>query len=436
MSAPLRTLLDAARAADIAIHSLEVSVDQHPLVSCGVSPFGPDVAHRMYSVSKSITGLAVLLLAEEGRLSLDDPIATHFPELQPVHPWVAATRIDHMLAMTGPHSRTTYDAEGDGWLESYFRVPPTHRPGTLFTYDTSASYVLSALVERLTGERMLDYLRPRLLDPLGVGDGARFLNGPEGISHGGSGLIAVPTDLLRIAEALNGRGVRQGVRVLSELVVDQLLERCSDPGTQTWGAPLRAGYGRQIWLPGGGAWMMFGLGGQIVYGDPARSLAAVITADTTTLTGGDQRLVDLMLRALSADDLEREVELAAPGPEHDAAHAAGAHGTYPIVTGEDAPDQISVTVDASGGRIGWGDRTLDFSTAHPTVASSPLGDAVVTAGWSSNGTLDVRMSAMGDDIASVRLRLVVTDDGVITLMSQGFGPAIDLSWTWRGSYRA
>ena len=430
----MRDLVAWADAADIAIHTLEVSVAGRVVARGGVPPFGLQAPHRMYSVSKSLTGLAVILLAEEGRLRLTDGIATHFPEMAPVHPWIEATRIDDILAMTGPHSRTTYDERAGGWLESYFRVPPTHRPGTLFTYDTSGSYVLSALVERVSGMPLLEYLRPRLLDPLGVGSTARFLTGPEGISHGGSGLIMAPGDLLPIAEVLNGGGCRDGERVLSESVVAQLLERLSDPGTQTWGGALRAGYGRQVWLPGGGAWMMFGLGGQIVYGDPERELAAVVTADTTALVGGDQRFAEMLLQALAGEP--DAVPLAPPTPVHDSAHAEQIRSSFALVTGEDAPAEVSVSVDADGGHVRWGSGSgLEFSTSESTVARLPLGDAVVTAGWSSPGALDVRVSAVGDDIASVRLRLVSTPDGVLTVMSQGFGPAIDASWTWRGSYR-
>ena len=430
----LRDLVAWADAADIAIHTIEVSVAGRVIARGGIPPFGLDTPHRMYSVSKSLTGLAILLLAEEGRLRLTDGIAAHFPEMAPVHPWIEATRIDDILAMTGPHSRTTYDEATPGWLESYFRVPPTHRPGTLFTYDTSGSYVLSALVERLSGMPLLEYLRPRLLDPLGIGTTARFLTGPEGISHGGSGLIMAPRDLLPIAEVLNGGGRRNGRHVLSENVVAQLLERRSDPATQTWGGALRAGYARQVWLPGDGTWMMFGLGGQIVYGDPARELAAVVTADTSTLVGGDQRFAEMLLQALATTP--DAVELAPPTPVHDSAHAEEIRSAFALMTGEDAPAEVAVGVDVDGGRVQWGaGPVLEFSTSGSTVARMPLGDAVLTAGWSSRGVLDIRVSAVGNDIASVRLRLVSTQDDVLTVMSQGFGPAIDPSWTWRGSYR-
>ncbi|WP_311244778.1 serine hydrolase domain-containing protein [Microbacterium sp. WCS2018Hpa-23] len=430
MAAQLQQMLDRAHAADLAIHSLAVSVAGEDVVRAGVDPWGHDVPHRMYSVSKSVTAMAILLLAEEGRLGLADPIADHFPEMGPVHPWLAATRIDDMLAMTGPHSRTTYDADGDGWLESYFRVPPTHRPGTLFTYDTSASYVLSALVERLAGMPMLDYLRPRLLDPLGAGHSMTFLTGPEGISHGGSGLIAAPADMLRVAQAVNGE-----VEVLPASVRERLLEHRSSPATQTWGAALRHGYGRQVWLPGEGCWLMFGLGGQLVYGDPSRRIAAVVTADTTTLASGDQRLVDLVVAALGGD-FDGDVLLYPPTPPHDPESARPLRGDCTLVSGEGAPQRITVDADADGGELDVAGSALRFDTARPTVTTLPLGDAVVTAGWSAPGVLDVRVSASADDIASVRLRLVATDDGILTVMSQGFGPGIGPEWTWRGSYLA
>ncbi|QAY59080.1 class C beta-lactamase-related serine hydrolase [Microbacterium protaetiae] len=440
MSGALHDFTAQASAAGISLHSLEVSVEGHTMVRSGVAPFGVEVPHRLYSVSKSFTGLAILLLAQEGMLRLTDGIMQYFPEMAPVHPWLAQTRIDDMLAMTGPHSRTSYVEGAGDWLASYFRVPPTHRPGTLFTYDTSASYVLAALVERLSGTALLDYLRPRLLDPLGISGGARMLTGPEGIAHGGSGLIAAPAGMLRLAETLNGAGLWRGKRILPAAVVDRLREPRSDPGLQTWGAPFRAGYGRQLWLPGGDSWMMFGLGGQVVYGDPARALAAVVTADTTPLASGDQRLVELLLRALSVDEFGAQphaaLTLQPVTPAHRVSHARTLAGRYAAVTGERAPATLELAVDAAGGSVRTATYTLPFSISAPTITTLSLGAAVVTAGWSSPGVLDVQVSALGDDIASVRLRLVATDDEVVTVQSQGFGPAIDASWSWRGSYRA
>lgn len=435
MSSPLRGFVESAHAAGITIHTLEVGVEGHTVARCELAPFGTTIPHRMYSVSKSITALAVLLLVEEDRLRLDAPIVTYFPEMEPTAPWLAATRIDDMLAMTGPHSRTTFDDTGE-WLASYFRHPPTHRPASQFVYDTSASYTLAALVERCGGAPLLEYLRPRVLDPLGIGVDARFLAGPDGFSHGGSGLIAAPHDLVRLAEAINGAGSRRGARVLPERVVRRLLERRSDPGMQGWGAPFRAGYGRHVWLPRAGAWMMFGLGGQIVYGEPARSLVAVVTADATSVTGGDQRLVEMLLSALSHDELDDPGALDTPLGAHDAACARSLAGEFALLSGDRAPDRVALAVDADGGeiRIG-GTAPLRFSTRRPTVTEGALGRGVTAARWSRPGVLELLLSAASDDIASVRMRIVVSDDDIMTVQSHGSGPEIGDAWTWVGSYR-
>lgn len=443
MNAALQRLTDWAAASDVAVHSLEVRVGGHAIASAGIAPFGVDVPHRMYSVSKSLTALAVLLLADDGVIALDDPITTHFPEWPDVHPLLAETTIDHMLAMTGPHSRTTYIEHESHWLDTYFTVPPTHRPGTLFTYDTSASYTLSALVERLTGSSLLHFLRARLA-PLRLFDDARFVTGPEGIGHGGSGLIAAPHDLVVLAELINDRGRVDGAQVIPARIVDQLIEPRSRPGTQTWGAPLRAGYGRQVWLPDERTWMMFGLGGQIVVGIPSRRVAAVLTADATTLTGGDQRLAEALLSALAeiADAPEGVTDahtapLAPPTPAHDAAHARPVRGTFRRTAGEDAPAEIAVDIDERGGALRLENGTeLRFDTSRPCTTTLQAAPAVVTAGWSGQAVCDVRISVVGDDISSRRLRLVVEPDArEITVMSQGFGPAVTPAWTWRGSYR-
>jgi CubicO group peptidase (beta-lactamase class C family) len=118
MSGALRKFVADARATGITIHTLEVSVAGRTVARRALAPFATDIPHRLYSVSKSITALAVLLLVEEERLRLDAPIATYFPDMGPVHPWLAATRIDDMLAMIGPHRRTTFDDAGD-WLRSH-----------------------------------------------------------------------------------------------------------------------------------------------------------------------------------------------------------------------------------------------------------------------------------------------------------------------------
>ncbi|MEU2202524.1 serine hydrolase domain-containing protein [Isoptericola sp. NPDC019482] len=447
----LHPLVERAAALDIALHTVDVRVGDDRPVSATAPTRGHDVPQRMYSVSKTVTGLAVGLLAAEGRLSLDDPVAKHFPDLvdgHPTHPWLEATTLRHMLAMVGPHRSTTYKVREGGWLESYFRVEPTHPPGTLFTYDTSASYTLAALVERTTGGSLAEYLRPRVLDPIGASPGLYFLPGPDGFSHGGSGLICTPDDLARLARLLNDGGVHDGARLLPADYLAAATTPQSHPATQTWGGPFRTAYGYQLWLPPVGGWLMFGLGGQIVYGDPELQVAVVVTADSQAAASGDQKLLDLVLERLvgPARELARSggartpataapADLAWPAPRHDAGHARPMAGSWATCTPEAGPAGLTLAVEGDGGTVassdGW---SIALDTTRPLTTRIGGEPAVVTAGWSSPGTLDVRAGTHGDELATLRLRLALADDGTLAVQSQGFGETLDPRWTFHAAY--
>jgi CubicO group peptidase (beta-lactamase class C family) len=118
--------------------------------------------------------------------------------------------------------------------------------------------VLAALVERIEGMSWERVLRARVFAPLGLGEDMRMITSPEGIAHGGSGMVARPHDLLVIGEMLLGGGERDGVRVLPRNVVDELVRRRADTGMLAWGSANRFGYAAQTWLPPQGGWMMVG----------------------------------------------------------------------------------------------------------------------------------------------------------------------------------
>ncbi|MFD2027859.1 serine hydrolase domain-containing protein [Promicromonospora aerolata] len=450
-------LAQRASALDIALHTVQVSVHGETVTHAVSEPLDLDTPQRMYSVSKTVTGLAIGLLADEGLLSLDDPVTKHFPEMGPVHPWLEATTIRHMLTMRGPHRSTTYKRTAGGWLESYFRVPPTHPPGTVFTYDTSASYTLAALVERLSGASLVDYLRPRLFDPLGISPDLRFLTGPEGIAHGGSGLISTPRDLLRLAHLLLDDGVHDGVRLLPADYLRAATSPQADTALQSSAAALRGGYGYQLWLPRPGWWLMFGLGGQLVYGNPARGLTVVVTADFQACPSGDRFLddvLDLLVDPLVAElaaghDLSRPdtaVRLPWPAPQHSAGHVRPVDARYENVVDGPGPAELVLSLDDDGGRLrtaggpdlgypaadGW-DIELRYDRPVQTVVDDQ--PAVVTAGWTGAGTLDVRCALLGDELTTWRARLAWAPDGTLAVQSQVFGETADQSWTFHTAYR-
>lgn len=280
----------------IPMHSL-LLLHQDKLIAEGYyAPYTANTLHRMFSISKSFTAIAIGFLMEEGRILLDDKIATYFPDKVPanVHPWITSMTIRDMLMMRTCHASTTYklDMQSD-WVESFFTVPPTHPSGKLFHYDTSSAHTLCALVERLTGMPMLDYLKEKLA-PLGLSDTSYMLTDPFGVSMGGSGLVATPMDLLKFGYFISHKGKIDGEQLLSASYIQDATSHLTDTCLT---APVRSeacGYGYQFWRNERGGYVCYGMGGQLVIFLPQYELICVTTADTQGIGGGNQYIYDAL----------------------------------------------------------------------------------------------------------------------------------------------
>lgn len=260
------------------------------------APYTADTLHRMFSISKSFTSIAIGLLAEEGKISLDDTIVKYFPEKLPpeVHPWIASMTIKDMLMMRSCHASTTYkiDMKSD-WVESFFTTPPTHPPGRLFHYDTSAAHTLCALVEKMTGMVMLDYLKEKL-DCLGFSKQSYMLKDPFGISIGGSGLVALPMDLLKFGYFIAHKGLVCGRQLISPDYIDMAVS-CLSGTCVTAPVPSEAqGYGMQFWRGDKNGYTCYGMGGQLIIFLPDYDIICVTTADTQDIGGGNQQIYDAL----------------------------------------------------------------------------------------------------------------------------------------------
>ena len=140
---------------NIPMHSIIVMRHGKICMESYYAPYTKDTLHRMFSVTKSFVSLAIGLLANEGRISLDDHIVDYFPEKLPengAHPYMQMLTIRQMLTMRTCHDMNAYKIGGSpDWLGSFFTVTPDHVPGTNFSYDTASTHTLGALVEKLTG---------------------------------------------------------------------------------------------------------------------------------------------------------------------------------------------------------------------------------------------------------------------------------------------
>lgn len=280
----------------IPMHSLLLARQDQLFFEGYYAPCTADLPHRMFSVSKSFTAVAIFFLAEEGKLRLDDPIVSYFPEKLPpkVHPWIASMTIKDMLMMRSCHAATTYkiDMTSD-WVESFFTTPPTHPAGTLFHYDTSAAHTLCALVEKLTSKDMLDYLKEKL-SPLALSADSYMLKDPFGVSMGGSGLVALPMDLLKFGFFLLRRGNVCGKQLLPASYLDMAVSNLSATCVP---APLPSeaqGYGMQFWRGEKNNYVCYGMGGQFIIVFPDCGLICATTADTQSIAGGNQQIYDAL----------------------------------------------------------------------------------------------------------------------------------------------
>jgi len=255
------------------------------------APFTKDTIHRMYSVTKSFVSIAVGCLLDEGKIALSDPIIKYFEDKLPdqVHPFLAEQTIEDMLTM-----RTCF-AEGPGWFQPhvqdrtafYFNQKPAKIPGTLFYYDSTGSYILGVLVERVSGMGLLDYLKEKVLNHLGGFESAQLLKTPDGTPWGDSAMVCTPRALLNFAKFVMNKGTWEGKRLLSESYFTKAISSITDNNLTGSGHYNGHGYGYQIWRSEKNSFCFNGMGSQFAICMPDQDFIFVCTADTQLTSDRD-----------------------------------------------------------------------------------------------------------------------------------------------------
>lgn len=279
----------------VRIHGYMLLKGKEILAEKYFAPYHKNDLHRMYSITKSMVALAVGLLEKNGMISLDDKICEYFPEKLPeggAHPWCAEMTIRDMLTMRTCFASTTYkNYDWDDWAESFFKVEPDHVPGTVFNYDTSSAHVLCALVEKLTGMKMLDYMRKEMLDELGFSKEAYVIPDPVGVSQGGSGIMCTLEDVARVAYLCNHYGTVDGKEFLPEQFMrDATANQVPTDIQQKYDE--QCGYGYFIWRSREEGFEFYGLGGQLALCFPQYDVCFMTMSDTIGSPAGLQILHD------------------------------------------------------------------------------------------------------------------------------------------------
>ncbi len=255
------------------------------------APFHKDFCHRMYSQTKSYVSVAIGLLEEEGKLSLDDPIAKYFPEkiYTPLPDVLAKQTIREVLTMTTVGMAPVGDvnwfhksvAHFDDRTKLYFnhgRDETIHAAGTGWAYDSPGSQVLSNLVEKLSGTTLFNYLTEKVFSHLGTFKTATILKTRNGDSWGDSALICTPRDMMSFARFVMNYGTWNGKRLMNEKYLRTATTKQVD-NREHGGEVFKNGYGYKIWVTEQNGFAFVGMGGQFTICLPERDLIFVCTAD-------------------------------------------------------------------------------------------------------------------------------------------------------------
>jgi CubicO group peptidase (beta-lactamase class C family) len=314
-SSAILAFVEAAESKIDALHSLMVLRHGQVVAEGWWNPYRRDDPHVLYSLSKSFASTGIGLAIAEGRLRLDDTVLSFFPEDAPAEPSenLKAMRVRDLLAMSSGHhadvvERFPYTAPGVSQTRAFLALPVAHKPGTHFMYNTPASYMLSAIVQKTTGVTLLDYLRPRLFEPLGIRN-PKWDATPMGVSMGGFGLSVTTEDIARFGQLYLRKGECGGTQLLPAEWVAAATSRQASNGSNP-ASDWDQGYGYQFWRCRHGVYRGDGAFGQFCIVMPEHDAVVAITSGTGDLQGvlnlvWEHLLPGMKAAPLPADEAER-----------------------------------------------------------------------------------------------------------------------------------
>lgn len=304
-SAQIRKFIETADQKVKTMHSFMLVRHGQVVAEAWWKPETPESQHVLWSLSKSYTSTAVGFAVAEGKFSIDDPVLKFFPEDAPANPSdkLKAMRVRDLLTMSTGHQDEpkVRDMPDQTWVKTFLNHPVPHKPGAHFQYNTPATFMLSAIVQKTTGQTVLDYLKPRLFDPLGI-ENPKWDANPQGISIGGYGLYVRTEDIAKFGQLYLQKGQWQGKQLLSPewvaMATSKQVSNGSDP-TKDWDQ----GYGFQFWRCRHHAFRGDGKDGQFCIVLPEQDAVVAITANTRDMQGQLNVVWDELLPAFQAEAL-------------------------------------------------------------------------------------------------------------------------------------
>ena len=283
------------------------------------NPYRNDLKHTLYSTSKSFTASAVGFAVSEGKLTVNDNVISFFPDDLPavISPNLAALKVKDLLSMSVGHEKEPSNiiATSDNWVKDFLNTPIKYQPGTKFLYNSPATYMLSAIVQKVTGQKVIDYLKPRLFDPLGI-NGMDWEIDPKGINTGGWGLRLKTEDMAKFGQLFLQKGKWNGKQILPASWVEEAstIKIMQDPNaTQARkdSSDWLQGYCYQMWRCRNNGFRADGANGQFIIVLPEKDAVIAITAEAPDMQGEINLIWKYLLPAFQDKKLPSNAKLLA-----------------------------------------------------------------------------------------------------------------------------
>jgi CubicO group peptidase (beta-lactamase class C family) len=444
-SSEILAFVDAADKNIDSLHSLMIVRHGRVVAEGWWTPYNAQSPHSLYSLSKSFTSTAVGLAIAEGKLRMDDEVLKFFPDDAPKEPSnnLKAMRISDLLRMnTGQQTEPGRRAD-EPWTKTFLAHPVPFKPGTHFLYNTSATYMASAIVQKATGMTVLDYLRPKLFEPLGI-EHPTWEVSPQGISAGGYGLSIRTEDIARFGQLYLQKGKWQGKQLVPEAWVEAATARQTSNGSNP-NSDWDQGYGYQFWRCRHGAYRGDGAFGQYCIVLPEQDTVIAITGGVRDMQAvlnlvWDKLLPAIKPSALAADEparkkLEERLKGLTIHMSEGAAVPAKVVGKkYVFPTNDRKLESIKIESDGKNGdmtlvaRVDGDERRIacghgNWRRGKAAWGRLPEQPAAASCAWAGDDTLTAKLCFYETPfILSLRLKFSGDEVRCETSSNVGFGP--------------
>lgn len=306
----IRNFVEAVEREGLELHSFMLWKKDAVIASAWWAPYGPELRHTTHSATKSFVSTGIGLAVDRGLLSLDDTVISFFPEYLPpdASPLLAQMTVHHLLTMTSGHATGISGGEWrrlkTSWIAAFLREPMVYPPGERFVYCSGCSYMLAAILQKVTGETVRDWMERHLFTPMGIRD-LSWDTGVDGVNTGGNGISAKTSDLLKLGILHLKRGAWNGEQLLGQAWVEAATgmqvadvslgvfdgkRYAPAGGARQERDEMRTGYGYQWWRGPDDSFYASGLFGQCVFVFPALDTVFAYTGGMPSGEKGIQRL--------------------------------------------------------------------------------------------------------------------------------------------------